>query len=326
MVTKSNRSCFQFSLRTLTLVVLAIGLSLGWYVARTRRQQELYQSIYRSNSFAYYDYQVVNDEYDPTRESWAPQWLHERLGTDFIHPVVKVHFWDDVQQGKADLSQVDGFCQRIHAFPQLRFVRLERGTDDRLAGISQLRNLQRLEIIHAQPIGHQGISALGNMANLRRLDLSDACVSDEVLFHLSRLQNLREIRIHYERDKVTDAGLRHIAGLHNLEVLVLDRCHVTDDGLARLSALPKLRVLEIGPCDPRVTDKGIEHLASLSGLEELHLSGVLATERGLLRLARLRHLSEVRITGSNLQDGEALKKALPQCKVYVSGPSGGVAY
>jgi len=326
VVTRSNRRCFQFSLRTLTLATLAIGLLLGWFVARARRQQELYKSIYQSNSFAYYDYQVVNDEYDPTRESWAPQWLHEKLGTDFIHPVVKVHFWDDVQRGRTDVSQVDGFCQRIDAFPLLEFVQLELGTDDRLAGIGRLPNLRRLEIVHGRQISDRGIAALVGMVNLRRLDVNGACISDEVLSHLAQLKNLREIRIHYDRDTVTDAGLCHIAGLRNLEVLVLDRCSVTDGGLACLSRLSKLRVLAMGPCDSRITDKGIENLTSLSRLQELHLHGVSATEHGLVRLARLRHLTEVRISGSTLHDGEALKKALPKCAINVSGLSGGTAY
>lgn len=343
-----NHRWFQFRLRTLSLGVLVIAICLGWYVSRARRQEELYQAIYRSNSFAYYDYQVVNNEFDPTRESWAPQWLHQKLGTDFVHAVVKVHFWEDVQQGRADLSQVDGFCQRIDAFPQVQFVRLELGTDDRLAGIGRLRNLRRLEIANGEQMTDRGVEALASLTSLRHLDLSVAQISKDglrvigglrdlevLIIHskslprdsiarLAQVASLRELRLGY--NDAIDVDGQEVEGLRNLEVLELDRCHVSNEDLAGLAGLTKLRVLEIGPCNSRVTEKGIEHLASLSGLERLHILNVLATENDLMPLARLRHLSEVHITGPNLRDGESLKSALPNCKVYVSNQRYGTAY
>ena len=169
---------FQYSLRTMSVLILAAGIGLGWYVNRARCQRDLYQAIYRSNSSAYYDYQIVDELYDPQQTSWASTTFNKILGTDFVHPVVKLNLWDDIQQGRADARQVDDFCQRLRAFPQLRSVCLGFGTDGRLVGIGRSKHLRRLEVVNGEAVTDQGIAGLTELRDLRYLDVSTVPISE----------------------------------------------------------------------------------------------------------------------------------------------------
>jgi hypothetical protein len=346
----AHRSWFRYSLRTLTLAMLAIGIGLGWYASRARQQRELYQAIYHSNSSAYYDFQLIEEQYDPQRNSWAPPWLHERLGSDFVHPVVKVHFLDDIRAGRPDSRQVDEFCRRLGAFPRLRSVSLEHGTDERLRHIGRVRTLERLQITWSGAVTNQGIEALGDLSQLRSLEAGGVILSedswrmlgrlrrlevlevsgreltDDKVAHLASLMHLRELRVLYNFGEVTDAGLKTLAGLQNLEVLEIGARQVTDEGLAHVARLPRLRVLSLQLKKSHVTNRGVAELAELTQLTNLTLGGVEATDEGLLPLARLRGLATVYVRGPNLTDGAGLQKALAGRNVNVSSHPGGVAY
>jgi hypothetical protein len=351
--TATSRSWFRYSLRTLALAILAIGIALGWYVSRARQQRALYQAIYHSNSSAYYDYELDEEDeeqYLPERKSWAPRWLHEQLGTDLLHPIVKVHFLDDIQKGRPDPRQVDDFCRRLTAFPRLRSVCLEYGTDERLRHIGQMRSLERVEIMMGGSVTDRGIEALSGLSQLRVLEargvtpskdswsvlgrlrrleilaVSGEELTDDALAELALLTQLRELRSKSNSSRVTDAGLKSLANLQQLEVLELSGHGVTDEGFAHLPRLPRLRVLSLELHRSQVTDRGVAQLAALKQLTDVHLWGIMATEEGLLPLAELRGLATVHIRGPNLNNGAELRKALPGCKVDVSSMSGGVAY
>ena len=291
MLRRSYRGFFQFRLRTVLVALTAIGVACGWYVVRARKQQELYAAIYRSNSSAYYDYQIVDGEYDPQRESFAPPWLEQRLGSDMLHSVVKVHLLDEIENGKPTTDQVDSFCKELDAFPRLRDIRLSFATDERLESIGRLPYLQRLEIAHGRWVTDQGIESLANVSHMRHLDL-------------------REVRL-------SGRGLRAIGRMARLEVLYLDAYAISDEDLTALGRLSHLRELRLSMNYSRVTDGGLIPLSHLSKLEFLSLEGTLIADEGLMHLAPLSRLTELRVNGPNVGDGKAIGRALPHCQVTV---------
>jgi len=85
-------------------------------------------------------------------------------------------------------------------------------TDRGMAGVSELRNLRKLNLPACDGISDAGLQHLGALSGLRVLELA-ACSG------------------------ITDAGIDHLKTLKLLEVLDLARCgQVTDLGIERLQA------------------------------------------------------------------------------------------
>ena len=58
--TKSKKRWKTLSLRGLLLVVLAIGLWLGWIVHKARQQREAVAALQKFGGFVHYDWESVN--------------------------------------------------------------------------------------------------------------------------------------------------------------------------------------------------------------------------------------------------------------------------
>jgi hypothetical protein len=88
------------------------------------------------------------------------------------------------------------------------------------------------------------------------LNLARTKVSDDGLKAVENLKNLR--RLHLENTKITDAGLTHLKNLTNLEYLNLYGTQVTDSGVSELEGLKNLRALYLW--QTKVTPDGVEKL------------------------------------------------------------------
>ena len=91
---------------------------------------------------------------------------------------------------------------------------------------------------------------------IHTLNLARTKVSDDGLKAVENLKNLR--RLHLENTKITDAGLTHLKNLTNLEYLNLYGTQVTDSGLSELEGLKNLRALYLW--QTKVTPDGVEKL------------------------------------------------------------------
>jgi tetratricopeptide (TPR) repeat protein len=96
--------------------------------------------------------------------------------------------------------------------------------------------------------------------------------------------------------QVSDAGLAHLEGCKNLTTLSLDNTPVSDTGLARLKDFKNLKVLDLYGCK-KVSDAGLSHLQDCKNLKVLWLKATNVTAAGI----------------------DALKKALPKCKIEWNG-------
>ena len=133
-------------------------------------------------------------------------------------------------------------------------------TDDSLAGLLPLRNLEELTL-EASGITDQAMKFIRSFRGLKQLDLRGGILGD--------------------------ASLELLAPVTNLERLVLDGAAVTDVGLEQLTSHKKLSMLSLR--NAKISDIGLETLAKISNLRELHVDGCLGlTQSGVDALRKKR--------------------------------------
>lgn len=123
-------------------------------------------------------------------------------------------------------------------------------------------------------------------------------VVDSDLARLVGLKQLRLLDLRYNR--ISDAGLEHVAQFKQLERLELAKTNVTSTGLARLAGLTKLRWLSLADC--QIDDRGLEHLKQLVALEFLDLGNTQVTDAGLQNLSGLSRLKTLWLYGTQTTD------------------------
>jgi hypothetical protein len=114
-------------------------------------------------------------------------------------------------------------------------------TDEDLAGLAGMKQLQFLELNHNPEVTDAGVAELAGLENVRHLDLSDT--------------------------NVTGIGLKDRADMASLEWLTLNDCPVTDESLAAIPRFPKLEKLFLGRTN--VTDKGLMSLVGWHSLRRV---------------------------------------------------------
>jgi internalin A len=205
------RRFLRFSVRGMIVIVLVIGIALGWVVRQAHVQRDAVAAILRAGGVVEHDWQRVNRKSIPGGEPSAPRWLVHLIGGDYFGHVTAV--W---------LSNM-------------------KETDATLADVGHLTRLDEL-YINSQAISDAGLEHLAGLTKLSVISLYRTQVTDAGLAHLKGLTNLSYLGLGGTR--VTDAGLAHLKGLTNLTRLVLSNTQVTDAGVRELQqALPSLKIL-----------------------------------------------------------------------------------
>ncbi|HEY7326946.1 MAG TPA: M56 family metallopeptidase [Gemmataceae bacterium] len=245
-------------------------------------------------------------------------------------------------------SNTDEALRGVNAFTRLKRLFLKKGqaTDEALASVVGLKDLEMLLIWDAEKItdagvkhlagltklqdlhmnggqiGDQALEVFARLPALQRLGLQGNALSDEGLRHLQGMKQLRGLWIGMSRMPITDAGIKHLAGLTMLEQLDLQRANLSDEGVAALKNLKNLRHLDIsigrGPGDKQITDASVDTLTALTNLQVLMLLSTHITDRGAKRLSELPKLKMLWLHTSSIseQEREELKKRRPNLKVY----------
>jgi Leucine-rich repeat (LRR) protein len=160
---KPKSRWFQFSLRTLLLLMLVACIGLGW-VAMKKRQGEREKAA------------VVAIEKLGGNVQWLmkskPKWLTDLLGVEFFWTAVKVSF---------NYEQVnDSGLEYLKELPQLRILAVSdtQITDISLVRLNGLSQLGELYLDNTQ-VTDAGLQHLTGLSQLKFLHLRDTQVTDE---------------------------------------------------------------------------------------------------------------------------------------------------
>jgi hypothetical protein len=222
----ARRRYLRFSVRGLILVVLAMGVWLGWLVRSARIQREAVAAITKAGASVEYNRGWTSGDYIPGRKPSKPGRLANLIGVDYFSHVTDV--W---------------------------LLSSSTVTDEVIAQAGRLAHAERLHLYRSS-ISDVGLAHLKRLTNLAYLDLGGTQVSDAGLAHLRGLTKLSYLDLGSTR--ISDAGLAHLKGLTRLSILGLGHTQVSDAGLAHLKGLTNLS--SVGLSGTQVTGAGVEEL------------------------------------------------------------------
>jgi internalin A len=230
----SWRRFLRFSVRGLIVLVLVIGVWLGWVVRSARIQREAVAAIEKSGGAVSYEWDQGAGIHRSRGKSWAPTWLVELIGIDYFGRVRVVLLFDATDAAIVPVTRLTGMRRLYLGGSSL--------CDERLAHLRGSTDLSDLLIAGHTKVTDAGLAHVKGLINLRRLVLDGTDVTDDGLVRLNGLTNLRVLKLSYAR--ITDAGLVHLKGLTKLTKLDLRGTRVTDAGVEELrQALPGLTIL-----------------------------------------------------------------------------------
>lgn len=155
----------------------------------------------------------------------------------------------------------------------------------------------------------EALRAARGFPHLERLFLHKAQATDEAMENVEDLKELRMFFV-WDAEKLSDAGIRHLAGLAklenvhlgnaglgdgtlevlsglpNLKTMSLQGNAFTDDGLAHLARMEQLVSLWVGLGKGKITDAGLMHLQGLTNLQTLDVQRTAVTDKGVTELQR----------------------------------------
>jgi internalin A len=291
-VSRPWRRFLRLSVRGLIVLVLVLGVWLGWLVHSARIQRDAVAAIKSAGGRVSYDWEWNNGKSLPAGKPSAPQWLVDLIGVDYFDHVTYVFLTPSVADDAA------------------------------FAQVGRLTHVQTL--IHDQSswdcefttptLSDAGLSHLTGLTHLSELCFRDSRVTDAGLVHLKGLTNLTLLFL--DRNQITDAGLAHLTGLKKLTSLSLSSSQITDAGLVHLKGLTDLSELNLG--GTQITDAGLVQLKRLTHLSKLNLSATQIADAGLVHLKGLSNLSELDLNSKRVTEAGAreLQRFLPKLKIY----------
>jgi internalin A len=215
-VSRPRRRFLRFSVRGLIVLVLLIGVWLGWLVRSARIQREAVEAIEHAGGWVEYDDEWHTSKSVPGGKRVKRTSLVELIGIDYFSRVTSVVFVPPATAANRDFAQV-----------------------------GRLNWLKHL-IVHLPSFGDAELKHIEGLANLTELGLGCTQVTDDGLVHLERLTQLAELEL--TATQVSDAGLAHLKGLKGLNLLLLDGSDVSNAGVELLrQALPRLSIHWIHP-------------------------------------------------------------------------------
>ena len=171
-------------------------------------------------------------------------------------------------------------------------------TDADLRRLSGLPALTMLNLSLTR-ITDQGMQELRNLTGIVDLDLRFAeYVTDEGVAAIKNWKNLKRLNLH--GTKASDTSLEHVSGIATLEALDVGSVMLTDVGLERLTMLPNLKQLVIGGNE--LGDAGLQAFRQMPGITHLDLSGRQGTDSNVWAISMSDVGLEAILTLTNLRE------------------------
>jgi hypothetical protein len=164
-----KRRWLQFSLRTLLLTMLVLGVGLGWFAERVRRQREALSKVIRYGGQVTYDYQLDASgnlrrdqfgNYLHGLQPPGPRWLRALVGDDCFQSPRTI--WLEIDEGVGfEDRELAALAESMESLPTLRTLSL-RGSPITDAGLLHLRGLAQLRELNCRwtKVTDRGVAAL----------------------------------------------------------------------------------------------------------------------------------------------------------------------
>jgi internalin A len=307
---KRHRIRYSISIRSMMLLVLVLGLWMGWTINRAESRRQAVAALKKNGAIVIYDYESMRGIKTPSTKPWAPAWLRMRLGDDYFQNVTYVNMTPAIGHTYELTDRDLAFLKALDRVEELVIVETPI-TDaglDYIQGLTDLRILVLINIDAALPNVHlsdAGMARLQWMTKLERLELHGTDISDAGLVHLSRMTELQSLGL--RETKVTGAGLANLSRMKKLKTLILDRTPLTDTGLCHLRGMVSLQELRIG--GTKTTDAGLANLAGLTALRRLDLGFENSSDVGLAHLAALTNIQVLELAGPRVTDAGMVRLA-----------------
>ena len=186
------RRRFQFSLRSLLALVLAVAIPCSWFATERRsanRQAEAVRAIEAVGADVTYDHEY--DSNNPSEYRAPPECLRKLLGTDFFANVLAVESRCD-PSGNWWWWPTDADLAHLESLGRLRRLRFSGGAHITDAGLQHIRKLSSLRELSLDGTGitGAGLVYLEGLGGLTSLNLSKTVVGDRDLEHLRGMKKL----------------------------------------------------------------------------------------------------------------------------------------
>ena len=218
---KIKRRWYQYSLRTLLIVVTLSAIACSWFavimqqakrereaaavIEKAKRQREAAAAIEKSGGSV----------------TWSVPGA-QVAGKELVVSVIEV--------STTDMTDVDNW----------------QATDSDLKHIKEFSELRRLNLCGGEKITSVGLENLKGLRKLEELDLTFVQLTDNDLENIKELDQLRILKLN-ENYRMTDAGLEHVKGLSQLGQLELAGYGLSKEGIKKLQqALPKCQIIVTG--------------------------------------------------------------------------------
>ena len=232
---------FQFSLRSLLVLVVAVAVPCTWLAVEIRqaiRQKDGVEAIKMAGNWVTYDFEIdASGKERANPQPPEPAWLRRFLDVELFCDVVEAS------------ATTNAAIEKVDNFPGLRTLFVfspgcgddpKEVTDVGLACLSGCSHLEKLYLRHTS-ITDSGLRHVAGLRNLKHLDIQDTKITDAGLENLKGMTRLESLDIRL--NDATDVGLRHIQGLQELKLLLLFGTKVTEEGVREFQeAMPKCKV------------------------------------------------------------------------------------
>ena len=319
-----RRRWLRVSLRTLMVLVLLVGVGVGWYVNRVRTQRLAVAAIEAAGGSVFYDDQFSTNvawanQTPKATGSAAPAWLRRWLGDDFFGTAVLVRLAKAVTpEVLAAVAGLDGLVSLLvidtagldNAWPVLeRLTRLEEihlvgsgVTDSALATIGRLTPLRSVRLFNA-PLTDSGMKSLANLPNLHALlvggctEVTDAGMARFLADLRSPLEDFSYSQFRANAPRTVQALTDQHRGLRRLS---FHQSPIADADLAPIGKLTGLTHLNLQ--QTKITDAGVAHLGPLRKLEFLVINLPGVTDAAMPTVGRFVNLDHLDLSGSQVSD------------------------
>jgi hypothetical protein len=188
---------------------------------------------------------------------------------------------------------------------KLSLSRVNKAVGKGIDALAELA-LEEIRLTHCSKLDAKSLAPLATMRSLRVVDLSFCSgIADGAVEALAGLVALEELALH-ACVSITDRALEHIGGAVGLRRLDVGACEIhtlgteriTAAGVKHLAGLRALESLDVGN-NRAVGDPATKYIAELQELCELRLThGVETSSEGLLALASLERLEKLDLFSS----------------------------